>query len=95
MVACRATLDALGGHYVLNSGTFLGPSQKLVGYIDLLLEEFKHRWHCMRQHGSDQAIHNVLVYTGKLIGTGEQNKFYAHNSLCNSLAGCIQSTGLH
>ncbi|DBA90773.1 TPA: hypothetical protein ACH3X1_003980 [Trebouxia sp. C0004] len=66
----RDTLDALGGHYVLNSGTFLGPSRLLVAYIDAMLEEFQHRWHCMRLHGSDQAVHNFLVYTGKFIGTG-------------------------
>lgn len=67
---CRETLDALGGHYVLNSGTFLGPSKLLLTYIDAMLEELQHRWHCRRLHGTDQAIHNFLVYTGKFIGTG-------------------------
>ena len=70
MLNCRDTLDALGGHYVLNSGTFLGPSRMLVAYIDAMLEEFQHRWHCKRLHGSDQAVHNFLIYTGKFIGTG-------------------------
>ncbi len=70
MLNCSDTLDALGGHYVLNSGTFLGPSRMLVAYIDAMLEEFQHRWHCMRLHGSDQAVHNFLIYTGKFIGTG-------------------------
>lgn len=67
---CRDTLNALGGHYVLNSGTFLGPSKLLLTYIDAMLEELQQRWHCRRLHGSDQAIHNFLVYTGKFIGTG-------------------------
>lgn len=66
----RDTLDALGGHYVLNSGTFLGPSKLLLTYVDAMLEELQQRWHCRRLHGSDQAIHNFLVYTGKFIGTG-------------------------
>jgi len=44
----------------------------LVAYIDAMLEEFQHWWHCMRLHGSDQAVHNFLVYTGKFIGTGGQ-----------------------
>ena len=69
-VNCRDTLNALGGHYVLNSGTFLGPSKLLLTYIDAMLEELQQRWHCRRLHGSDQAIHNFLVYTGKFIGTG-------------------------
>lgn len=68
----QETLDALGGHYVLNSGTFLGPSKLLLTYIDAMLEELQHRWHCRRLHGTDQAIHNFLVYTGKFIGTGIQ-----------------------
>ena len=55
---------------MLNSGTFLGPSRLLVSYIEAMLEEFEHRWHCMRLHGSDQAVHNFLVYSGKFIGTG-------------------------
>ena len=66
----RDTLDALGGHYVLNSGTFLGPSRLLVAYMGAMLEEFQQRWHCMRLHGSDQAVHNFLMYTGKFIGSG-------------------------
>ena len=55
---------------MLNSGTFLGPSRMLVAYIDAMLEEFQQRWHCLRLHGSDQAVHNFLMYTGKFIGTG-------------------------
>lgn len=55
---------------MLNSGTFLGPSKLLLTYIDAMLEELQQRWHCRRLHGSDQAIHNFLVYTGKFIGTG-------------------------
>lgn len=55
---------------MLNSGTFLGPSKLLLTYIDAMLEELQWRWHCRRLHGSDQAIHNFLVYTGKFIGTG-------------------------
>ena len=70
LLHCRDTLDALGGHYVLNSGTFLGPSKLLLIYINAMLEELQQRWHCRRLHGTDQAIHNFLVYTGKFIGTG-------------------------
>ena len=55
---------------MLNSGTFLGPSKLLLTYIDAMLEELQQRWHCRRLHGTDQAIHNFLVYTGKFIGTG-------------------------
>ena len=63
-------MAAIGGNYVLNSGTLLGPTQLLVRYFGVMLREFEHRWHCMRLHGSDQAVHNYLVYTGKLIGSG-------------------------
>lgn len=40
-------------------------------YFEMILQELEHRWHCRRLHGSDQAIHNYLVYTGKLVRSGE------------------------
>eukprot|EP00891_Asterochloris_glomerata_P009694 jgi/Astpho2/9694/fgenesh1_pg.00149_%23_4_t len=66
----RTTLSALGGFYVMNSGTLLGPSHQMLQYFDIMLAEFSKRWHCRRLHGSDQAIHNYLLYTGKLVGSG-------------------------
>lgn len=69
-VCCRETMRAIGGMYVLNSGTLIGPSAMLLQYFEVMVEEFVARWHCMRLHGSDQAVHNYLVYTGKLVGTG-------------------------
>lgn len=67
---CREVMKAIGGMYVLNSGTLIGPSKMMVRYFDLMTQEFQLRWHCMRLHGSDQAVHNYLTYTGKLISTG-------------------------
>ena len=43
----------------------------MLQYFDIMLAEFSKRWHCRRLHGSDQAIHNYLLYTGKLVGSGE------------------------
>lgn len=40
-------------------------------YFEMMMHELEHRWHCKRLHGSDQAIHNYLVYTGKLVRSGE------------------------
>ena len=71
MVIYRETSDAISGHYVLNSGTLIGPSKMMLQYFEMLLRELEHRWHCRRLHGTDQAIHNYLVYTGKLIRTGK------------------------
>lgn len=64
-------MKAIGGMYVLNSGTLIGPSPALVAYFQLMIKEFEVRWHCMRLHGSDQAVHNYLVYTGKVTPLGE------------------------
>lgn len=57
---------------MLNSGTLIGPSAMMLSYFQLMVQEMEQRWHCRRLHGSDQAIHNYLVYTGKLIGTGKR-----------------------
>lgn len=82
---------------MLNSGTFLGPSKLLLTYIDAMLEELQHRWHCRRLHGTDQAIHNFLVYTGKFIGTGVGSPaplFGLQCSLLNSIAVSLADQSL-
>jgi hypothetical protein len=54
----------------------------MLTYFSMVVREIERRWHCRGLHGSDQAVHNYLVYTGKLIGTGE------------SLLGWIISVGV-
>lgn len=68
---CSDTLKAIGGNYVLNSGTFIGPSEYMRQQFELITSEVEARWHCRRAHGSDQAMHNYLVYTGKVAEAGE------------------------
>ena len=50
-------------------------------YIDAMLEELQQRWHCRRLHGTDQAIHNFLVYTGRFISTGVLHSADLHTVL--------------
>lgn len=76
---------------MLNSGTFLGPSKLMLTYIDAMLEELQHRWHCRRLHGTDQAIHNFLVYTGKFIGTGMLTCGWVLELQCSFTRGRSQS----
>lgn len=87
--SCRETMAAIGGMYVLNSGTLLGPSQGLGQYFRLMMREFERRWHCRRLHGSDQVVHNYMVYTGKLIGSGAFHSFPSGSiSLKGMQQGC-------
>ena len=88
LLFCREAMKAIGGMYVLNSGTLIGPSQSLIAYFQLMMKEFEVRWHCMRLHGSDQAVHNYLVYTGKLIPHGES---VSQIEILNLLSFCIEA----
>ena len=62
----------------------------LVAYIEVILAEFENRWHCLRLHGSDQAVHNFLIYTGRFIGTGEH-----HFNGVTATDYCLGSTCIH
>ncbi len=48
---CREASEAIGGHYVLNSGTLIGPSTMMLAYFRLMVAEMEKRWHCRRHHG--------------------------------------------
>ena len=66
---------------MLNSGTIIGPSDLMRRHFVLIIEQIEQHWQCRRAHGSDQAMHNFLVYTGKVIEAGRQHSLSALISL--------------
>lgn len=89
---CSETLSAIGGNYVLNSGTLVGPSIMMRDYFDLLTQEMENRWQCRREHGSDQAMHNFLVYNQKVSEAGKIGLLRTpkiESSRAQSRKGCV------